>query len=325
MPVSIAESQETPTSSPKLVRGVFGYCGSKQRLANRIVANLPPHSCWVELFGGALALTMAKVPADIEIVNDIDDEITNAFRQIRDNGDQLVELIRLTPYSRTEFLDSREVSENDSELERARKFLVQTMMSVNGVLAGSRGGFSVSNTYAREGKEARVNRWQNYPERLKAVIERLRDVRIENKDGIELLEEFSNKPATLVYIDPPYLSNRRAGYIYEANDQKFHERLLSQALLCKCMIILSGYESKIYTKLLEGKGGWHRIELGSTTRATNGQTLMRTELLWMNKPAKQAWDNNCIAISQTKRERKDGRVNPPRGKKRKAVRIWRTS
>ena len=307
----------------KLPRGAFGYYGSKQRLANSILRYMPPHHCWVELFGGALAVTMAKKPAMIEIANDLDENIVNAFQQIRNNGDELVKLIELTPYARTELARARQVCDKDSDLERARKFLVQAMMSVNGIMAGKRGGFSVSSTYTREGREARVNRWYNYPERLKAVTSRLRKIRIENKDGIELLAKYSNKPATLIYIDPPYLADRVTGYNMEASDRDFHERLLSQALLCKCMIMISGYTSKTYTKLLEGMGGWHRIELNAATQTTNGNRLGREEMLWMNKGAEKAWETDSVGITLTDKERKNGKVNPPRGHIIKCRRIWR--
>ena len=261
----------------------------------------------------------------IEIVNDLDQNIVNTFRQMRDNGDELLRLIELTPYARTELTRARQGRDEDSDLERARKFLVQAMMSVNGVLAGKRGGFSVSDTYTRGAREARVNRWYNYPGRLKAVTRRLRHTRIESKDGIELLAEYSNKPATLIYIDPPYLADRGAGYNVEARDRDFHERLLSQALLCKCMIMISGYRSKTYTKLLEGKGGWRRIELYAATQTTNGDRLGREEMLWMNKVAEEAWKTDSVRITLTEKERKDGKVNPARGQIRKCRRVWRAT
>ena len=309
----------------KLTKSAFGYYGSKHRLAKSILKYMPPHHCWVELFGGALAVTMAKNPAMIEIANDLDENIVNAFQQLRDNGDELTKLIELTPYARAELERARQECEEDSDLERARKFLVQAMMSVNGVMAGKRGGFSVSDTYTREEREARVNRWYNYPERLKAVTNRLRKVRIENKDGIELLAQYSNKPATLVYIDPPYLADRAVGYNVEASDRDFHERLLNQALICKCMIMISGYKSKTYSKLLEEKGGWHRIELNAVTQTTNGDRLGREEMLWINMAAERAWKTDSVGITLTEKERKDGRVNPPRGQVRRCQRVWRVT
>ena len=319
-------SKNDESSEPtKLPRGAFGYYGSKQRLSKNIIKYMPPHHCWVELFGGALAMTMAKKPAMIEIANDLDENIVNVFQQMRDNEDALIKLIELTPYARAELTRARQTFDEDSDLERARKFLVQAMMSVNGVMAGNPGGFSVSDSYTREYREARVNRWCNYPERLKAVARRLRNIRIENKDGIELLAEYSNKPATLVYIDPPYLADRVWGYNVEAKDKDFHERLLSQALLCKCMIMISGYKSKTYTKLLEEKGGWHRIELNAVTQATNGDRLGREEILWINKIADEARKTDSIGITLKKKERKNGKVNPPRGQVRKSRRIWQVT
>ena len=294
-------------------RGAFGYFGSKQRLAKSILEHIPPHHCWVELFGGSLAVTMAKKPALIEIVNDLDDNIVNAFKQIRDHGDRLIELIELTPYARSELQMARVIENDDSDIERARKFLVHAMMSVNGVMAGNSAGFSMSATYSRGGREARVNRWCNYPHRLKAVTDRLRKVRIENKDGIKLLEEFSNKPATLVYIDPPYLGDRVAGYKIEAADQAFHERLLTQALVCKCMIVISGYKSNTYTTLLEDRGGWRRYELVSETQNTNGNRLIRDEILWLNGPAQEACKTGHVPVTLTKKELQNGKVNPSRG------------
>ena len=288
-------------TSVRLPKGVFGYYGSKQRLANSILKHLPPHNCWVELFGGALAVTLAKQPADLEIVNDLDDNIVNAFRQIRDHLDDLTGLIEHTPYARSELLKARQSCEEDSDLERARKFLVQAMMSVNGVIAGKRGGFSISNSYARNFREARVNRWLNYPDRLRAVTQRLREIRIENKDAIELLAEYSNRPATLVYIDPPYLAERGLGYNVEAGDRDFHQRLLSQALLCNCMIMISGYNSDTYIKLLEERGGWHRVELNAATQTTKGDRLDRQEVLWMNQPAVTGRESGKMGVRLTKK------------------------
>ena len=293
-------------------RGAFGYFGSKQRLAKSILAHMPPHHCWVELFGGSLAVTMAKDPAMIEVVNDLDDSVVNAFKQIRDHGDRLIELIELTPYARSELQMARIVQDDDSDLERARKFLVNAMMSINGVMAGNRAGFSMSDTYSRGGREARVNRWCNYPHRLKEVKDRLRGIRIEKKDGIELLDEFSDRPGTLVYIDPPYLGDRCAGYRIEAADKVFHERLLAKTLLCKCMIVISGYKSETYTTILEKKGKWRRYELISETQNTNGDRLIRDEMLWMNGPAQHAWKTGLVPVELTKKELRDGKVNPSR-------------
>src|SRR4030042_6479969 len=98
----------TPTHTPeslkaKPVKAPFGYYGAKQRIARKIIDSLPPHSAWVEGFCGSAALTLAKPPAPIEIINDADDQIVNIFDQLRNNADALCHAVALTPYARAEF------------------------------------------------------------------------------------------------------------------------------------------------------------------------------------------------------------------------------
>ena len=291
----------------------FGYFGSKARLSREILKYLPPHHCWVELFCGSAAVTMAKRPSNIEIINDLDGDIVNVFRQLREHPDQLVRLIALTPYAKSEYEDASMKDAGGDDLERARRFLVRAMMSVNGVLGRSRGGFSFSNSYSRSGREARVNRWLNYPDRLEAVAERVRCIRIENRDAVTLLQEFSNRPATLVYIDPPYLVKRKSGYVFDVDSDDFHERLLRQAVVSKCMILVSGYDSEMYNRLLSSANGWSRMSFEAFTKATSGNELGRNEVLWMNTLAAKALERNRVPIRLSKKEALEQKVNPTRG------------
>jgi site-specific DNA-adenine methylase len=183
-----------------------------RRSWQRLVAELPPHNAWVEAFCGSAALTLAKQPAPIEVINDLNAEITNLFRQLRKNSTELCKSVALTPYAAAEFARAHDGKRRGTALERARQFLVRTMMTVNGTVDGSRTGFSFSQSYTRDGKEARVNRWFNLPDRLATIVDRLRHVRIEQRDAREIVKMFSDRPATLVYLDPPYFTKRLHGY-----------------------------------------------------------------------------------------------------------------
>ncbi len=311
---SLSRTSTREDSQPLSAKAAFGYFGSKLRIAKRLLNCLPPHHCWVELCCGSAALTMAKKPAQIEIINDLDGEVVNVFRQLRDRGDELVRAIELTPYSQEEFVACLGGVGEVNDLERARRFLVRAMMAVNGVLAKGRGGFSHSNTYSRGGREARVNRWVRYPARLEAVALRLRDVRVENRDAIELLRMFSNRPASLVYIDPPYLTKRTSGYAVDVEDDEFHVTLLEEASVARCMIVISGYDSDLYENRLSAANGWERIDLGAYTKTTNGSAIPREERLWLNEAAARARRKRRVPIRLSKKERADGKVNPVRGR-----------
>jgi DNA adenine methylase len=290
----------------------FGYFGSKKRLAVELCSQLPPHNAWVEMFCGSAALTLAKPPAPIEIINDLDNEIVNFFEQLRENEKALCRLIALTPYAREELHRARTPQSKPSNLERARCFLVSSMMAINGVFGEERGGFSYSDSYARDNREARVNRWYNLPERISKAAERLRSVRVENKDAKELLKQYLHRPATLVYLDPPYLADRTNGYNHDENNPEFHRALLKLASRAHCMIFISGYANDLYEGLLTRKAGWSRRTIEATTRDSSGQIHKRTEVVWMNKHFQQAQKANQISITLTKKESKQKKLNPSR-------------
>ena len=298
----------SPTKPP------FGYYGAKQRLARKIITTLPPHNAWVEAFCGTAAITLAKPPALIEIINDLDDEVVNLFRQLRSDTDAVLRAVALTPYARAEFMLARTRSDGLDNLERARRFLVSTMMTVNGTVATTRAGFSFSQSYARQKKEARVCRWHNLSERLSEVVERLRNVRIENRDARELLGMFSDRPATLVYLDPPYFTKRSHRYVIDVDDRRFHTELLEICRKARCMLLISGYENALYNRMLRAKDGWSKMKLQTHTRDTEGKDYARTEVLWRNRQFLKAHKTGRVPVRLSRKERANNKVNPKRGR-----------
>lgn len=298
----------------KIIKPPFGYFGSKAKIARHILEKLPPHNCWVEAFCGSAALTCAKqIIAPIEVINDIDNKIVNLFTQLRNNHKELIRVIESTPYARKELEEARLINESDSDLEKARKFFIESMFAMNSVFGKSPGGFSYSQSYSRNGKDARVNRWNNLPDRLKILCERFKNVRIENMDGIKILKMFTNRPATLIYLDPPYLGNRTSGYNHDTNDEKYHEELLKTANEANCMIFISGYQSDLYDDLLSSNNGWTKKSIDTFTKVDDGQIHhKRTELLWMNRQFQEAIGLDEAPIVLSEKERKENKLNPMR-------------
>lgn len=294
------------------VKAPFGYFGAKQRLAAQLLAMLPPHNAWVEAFCGSAALTLAKPPAPLEVINDCDGEIINLFVQLRENSKALCRAIALTPYARAEYEEARNAEPSSDPLERARRFLVLAMMSVNGTVGDAGTGFSYSSSYSRGNREARVNRWYHLPHRLEQVVERLRSVRIENIDARELLVKFSKRPATLVYLDPPYYVKRSYGYTFDENNPEFHQALLKICQASSCMIMISGYENDLYTDLLRPEYGWVCSRIDTSTRSHTGKDFARTEVTWCNAALVEARATGRLPVELSATEQKQKKVNPER-------------
>lgn len=302
-----------PTSGiPRPVSAPFGYYGSKQRLASRIVADLPPHNAWVEAFCGSAALTLAKKPARIEVINDINGEIVNFFHVLRDDSSELCRLLSLTPYARHELHQARVKATGLSNVERARRFFVAAMMAINGCFGEDKGGFSFSNSYSRRGMEARVSRWNAMPDHLNTVADRLKLVRIENKDAIKLFRQFMDRPASLVYLDPPYLADRNHGYDHDQKSEEFHEDLLKTATKAKCMVLISGYKNDLYQDYLTKDRGWQKRTTKTTTRGHNGKDSAREEIVWFNAQYANARKFKRVPVRLSSDEKKYGKVNPGR-------------
>ena len=125
------------------VKPVLKYAGAKWRLADWIGGLLPPHEIYLEPFFGSGAVFFRKAPARLETINDIDGNVVNLFRVLREQTEQLAALVELTPWARDEYYASYEKSGND--LEDARRFLVRCWQAF-GTMTAARTGWRHSAT-----------------------------------------------------------------------------------------------------------------------------------------------------------------------------------
>ncbi len=102
-------------------RPVLRWHGGKWRLAPAILPYFPAHRIYVEPFGGAGSMLLRKPRCYAEVYNDLDDEVVNLFRVLRDEGGaaRLVGMLRLTPFARAEFMEANGAT--DDPVERARR------------------------------------------------------------------------------------------------------------------------------------------------------------------------------------------------------------
>ena len=259
------------------------YLGGKWKLAPWLLKNFPPHRTYVEPFGGGASVLLRKAAARYEIYNDLNGDLVNLFRVLRDpeQGPRLVELIRLTPFSRAEFFDAYESTEDP--VERARRIIVRSFMGhgTNSVFCPHRNGFR-SKEHKAGSPPSRS--WGNYPESLAQICERFRGVTVECEPASKVIERYDS-PDTLFYVDPPYvestrtfkLSRAKTFYPHEIDDAG-HVALAEQLHAVQGMVVLSGYASPLYDHLY---GDW----VMRKKRAYTYGALKRTECAWFNLAA----------------------------------------
>jgi DNA adenine methylase len=69
--------------------GPLPYIGGKRNLAKQIIALFPEHATYVEAFAGGAQVLVAKEPSKVEVLNDLDGEIVNFFRVVREHYEEL--------------------------------------------------------------------------------------------------------------------------------------------------------------------------------------------------------------------------------------------
>lgn len=93
---------------------IINYPGSKWGMAIKICSLMPPHRSYVEPFFGSGAVFFNKEPSAIETINDMDGDIVNFFKVLREEPERLAEAVMLTPYARDVFDDAHSNPGNDS-------------------------------------------------------------------------------------------------------------------------------------------------------------------------------------------------------------------
>lgn len=279
-----------------ITRPIMRYHGGKYRLAPWIISHFPTHKVYVEPFGGAGSVLLRKPRSHGEVYNDLDDEIVNVMRVLRNPElcAQLEHVLVLTPYSRAEFDLAFETVEDGDPVERARRALVRAEMGF-GSAGATKGttGFRID-TQRNYGTAMQV--WARVPEGLARFCERLQGVLIENRPALSVLADHDT-PHTLFYVDPPYVHDtRQMGsrcYRHEMDDAE-HETLLRAILGLQGMVVLSGYPCDLYEDLL---GDWRRVETSSRMAAGRG-TGLRTEVLWLSPSVADWLDGGMLDLAR---------------------------
>ncbi len=281
----------------------------EDRMVNTIIPLFPSHVAYVEPYGGAANILLAKKPSKVEAYNDAAGLLVNFFRVLQDPVQRtaLMDRLEYTPYARMEYARALEHLDDPDPVMKAWGFFVAQCQGISG--SGSLGGRKASDWgYARTTDQAQS--FRGHVEKLPAIAERLLKVHIEHCDGVDVIRRW-DAPGTLFYIDPPYAdstrTNKSGRSAYHAEiDDGGHQALVSALLNLKGNAILSGYKTPLYHSLEDA--GWERREnatdLSSAARVRTFDS-MSTASKEKRKRIECLWQSPAVAIAAEKK-RRDG-------------------
>jgi DNA adenine methylase len=229
----------------------FSWYGGKCLHLDWLLPLLPPAGHYVEPFGGGASVLLNRKASMMETYNDLNGDVVNFFKVLREKREALIEALQLTPLSRAEF-NAAKIGENGlSDVERARRFAVLIQQGRNSVPDNPKVGWGFR-------VESSNGRWRRLIESLPAVADRLARTQIESRPALEVIKRYDSDK-TLFYCDPPYPQAGRRTYKeygrFEMTDDD-HRKLGEVLNRVKGRAAVSSYKTKLYDEIFKG---WRMI------------------------------------------------------------------
>ena len=260
---------------------LFGWYGGKFSHLSWLLPLLPECHHYCEPFAGSAAVLLNRPPSPVETYNDLDGEVCNFFRALRDTSEELTREIGLTPFSREEFGQACTLDPDISPLERARRFYVRARQVRTGLAqTASIGRWANCKNTSRAGMSGVISRWLGGVSSLPDIAQRLLRVQIENRPAVDVIRLYDS-PETLFYCDPPYVHATRGdakAYGFEMTDEQ-HEELADTLNSVRSMVAFSNYDCQFLDSLYPRRRWFKYVAAPRTNHATKGT---RVEILWTN-------------------------------------------
>lgn len=252
------------------------WVGGKRILRKDIIPLIPKCDCYVEVFGGAGWVLFGKESKDhkVEVYNDINSEVTNFFKVVRNDYDEFEKYFNYMLVSREEFekLKFQDVSKL-TDMQKAFRFWYMLKYSYGGrknTLSDYSFGYSTQRKAPLPIKQKEL---------IDKCYERLQGVFIENLSYEILIKKYDNAN-TIFFLDPPYLCK---GKFYGENefDKEKHIQLKNLLSTIKGKWILTVNDDEFFRELYK-EFNIQDTEVNYSSGNATGGSGKRKELIITN-------------------------------------------
>lgn len=206
--------------------------GGKRKLAKHILPLLGDHTCYVEPFAGAGGIYFSKEPSKVEVLNDINGDITNLYRVVQHHMEELRAQFRWTLCSRDNWNWLKAMNPDSlTDIQRAARFIYMQKMAFGAKVESQTLGVSPTapprfniNTLARD---------------LQSAHDRMSRTLIERMDWQDVIKRY-DRPGTVFYIDPPYWQTSGYGVPFEW-DEYISLRALADSIQGRMIISINDH------------------------------------------------------------------------------------
>lgn len=265
------------------VKTLFPYVGKKPpRIGREVAEAFVQSGCnvFVDLFCGSLAM-LCYLPWNTKVVvNDINDNLTNLYKIIKDRPSEFIREVMKLPYSEivfNQFKVDLKFGNSMTAMERAIAYYYVSFGAYRG---------RMDNPYFHSTVDANSNMAITYQKNMKWILQlsrRLQTVEILNRDFRGVLKQYNSKDV-FIYADCPYLGTE--DYYENVFTPKDHEDLASMLKCHKGIFVLSSKAKKELRKLYRSNNHYV-LEFEDTSRLPDKrhreQLIMNFEIKHVNK------------------------------------------
>ena len=269
----------------------FNYFGGKFSWLNWLYAYFPNDFIHLaELFGGSMVVSLNYQGKCIKTINEINGNVTDFFEVLRDDTENLILKLELTPCSEENYNKCWPI-EGD-KLERARKFFVRARQSFYGLGAQRENkSWHMAKTKLNAQVGETVSKWNNALPKLLEVARVIRaNFQIIKMDALDAILRLDSEK-TFFYLDPPYLLDTRGSkddYMFEFSEIQYR-KMAAILYKIKGYAMISGYDHPLMFELFESKG-WIKIKF--PIKKNNIRSKQVQECIWINYPLTKIKSNN---------------------------------
>lgn len=245
--------------------------GGKRKLLEPIMARMPEHTCYVEVFAGGAAVFFAKRPSDVEAINDINGELVNLYRVVQHHLEEFVRQFKWALSSRQVFeWEKAKVPATLTDIQRAARFYYLQRQAFGGRVTGQTWG-----TATTDGSRLNLLRLE---EELSQAHLRLSGVYVENLPWAEIVQKY-DRPHTLFYCDPPYWETEGYGVDFGLEE---YGRMAAMAKSIKGSMIISVND---HPAMRDAYAGLHMetLSIRYTVGGAGGAQAAQELLIWNDR------------------------------------------
>lgn len=206
------------------INSPFRYAGGKFYARKLIIPHIPRHTHYIEPFAGGASIFFVKPKVEFNHLNDIDSELINVYRMIRDEPTSLVNFLKKNheniniipnnlisniqigkPLPATKELHTffKNEFKPESELEKAGRWFYLNRTSYSGIMNTQNMYWGYGDKYSMQPK--------NWPRNIFRTSEKLQEVQLTSYDFEQIIETAPDN--SFLFVDPPY---------YNADQDKFY-------------------------------------------------------------------------------------------------------